>query len=256
VVYTKAQVETSYKALNEISEAFNRNKNLRGKFVLTGGWAPYFITLGKFEHTGSRDVDLVLSLELMKTYARIERLMVEKLGYAKTGPFEFSKTEKEITYEIHFLCEPEHVPEDVSTYRIQEGLSPVVVKGCSIAFEDNFTQKLDKTEILVSGPIASIALKAHAFDNDGNRIKDPYDIYSILVSVPKIDQLLSSWSSENAFVAESIELLQTSFASETSPGPTSAAEYLIAAPSERGAYAASVFTSVNSILKKIGSGKR
>lgn len=251
MVYTKAQVETPYKALNEIGETFNRNKNLQNRFILTGGWAPYFITLGRFEHTGSRDVDLVLSLELMKTYARIERLMIEKLGYVKTGPFEFSRTDEDITFEVHFLCEPEHVPNDVSTYRMQEGLSPVVIRGCSIAFEDNFTQKLDETEILVSGPIASIALKAHAFDNDGNRIKDPYDIYSILVSIEKIDQFLSSWASRNPFVAESIELLETSFASETSPGPTSAAEYLIATPSERAEYAARVFTSVNSVLKKI-----
>jgi hypothetical protein len=251
VVYTKAQVETSYKALNEIGETFNRNKNLQKRFILTGGWAPYFITLGRFEHTGSRDVDLVLSLELMKTYARIERLMIEKLGCVKTGPFEFSRTDEDITFEVHFLCEPEHVPNDMSTYRIQEGLSPVVIRGCSIAFEDNFTQKLDETEILVSGPIASIALKAHAFDNDGNRIKDPYDIYSILVSIEKINQLLSSWASRNPFVAESIELLETSFASEASPGPTSAAEYLIATPSERAEYAARVFTSVNSVLKKI-----
>lgn len=254
-MYTKEQVETSYRALNQISEAFNRNKSLQGKYVLTGGWAPYFITLGRFDHTGSRDVDLVLSLELMKTYARIERLMVERLGYTKTGPFEFSRTENEITYEIHFLCEPEHVPEDVPTYRLQEGLSPVVIKGCSIAFEDNFAQKLDKTEILVSGPIASVALKAHAFDNDGNRIKDPYDIYSILVSVPKIEELLSSWALENPFVAESIELLQIAFASETSAGPTSAAEYLIAAPSDRSAYGATVFTAVRSILEKVVSRK-
>jgi hypothetical protein len=255
MVYTKEQVETSYKALNEISETFNRNKNLRQKYVLAGGWAPYFITLGKFEHTGSRDVDLVLSLELMKTYARIERIMMERLRYTKTGPFEFSKTEKEITYEIHFLCEPEHAPENTLTYRIQEGLSPAVIRGCSIAFEDNFSQKLDRTEILVSGPIASIALKAHAFDNDGNRIKDPYDIYSILTYVPKIDELLLSWAARNPFVAESIELLQVSFASETSAGPTSAAEYLIAAPSERAAYAARVFTSVNSILEKIATNR-
>lgn len=80
--------------MNEISEAFNRNKNLRGKYVLTGGWAPYFITLGKFEHTGSRDVDLVLSLELMKTYARIERLMVEKLGYTKLDLLNFQGLKK------------------------------------------------------------------------------------------------------------------------------------------------------------------
>ena len=49
MVYTKEQVEVSHKALNEISETFNRSKNLQKKFILTGGWAPYFITLGKFE---------------------------------------------------------------------------------------------------------------------------------------------------------------------------------------------------------------
>jgi len=251
VVYTKEQVETSYKALNEISETFNHNKNLQKKFVLTGGWAPYFITLDKFDHTGSRDVDLVLSLELMKTYASIERLMIEKLKYEKSGPFEFKRTDGKITFEVHFLCEPEHVPANSPTYRIQDGLSPVVIRGCSIAFRDNFAQKLGETEILVSGPVASISLKAHAFDNDANRIKDPYDIYSIIVSVDKIDELLSSWATSNPFVAESIELLKNSFSSENSAGPTGAAEYLIEAPSERAEYAARVFTSVNSILRKI-----
>jgi hypothetical protein len=84
-----------------------------------------------------------------------------------------------------------------------------------------------------------------------NRIKDPYDIYSILVSVDRIDQLLSSWTSRNPFIAESIELLKTSFASETSAGPTGAADYLTESPSERAEYAARVFTSVNSVLRKI-----
>ncbi len=251
MVYTKEQVETSYKALNEISETFNRNKSLQKKFVLTGGWAPYFITLGKFDHIGSRDVDLVLSLELMKTYARIEHLMTEKLKYERSGPFEFKRTDGEITFEVHFLCEPEHVPATLPTYKIQDGLSPVVIKGCSIAFEDNFAQKLGETEILVSGPVASISLKAHAFDNDANRIKDPYDIYAMIISIDKIDTLLSSWASNYPFVAESIELLKTSFSSETSAGPAGAAEYLIEAPSERAEYAARVFTSVNSILRKI-----
>jgi hypothetical protein len=251
VVYTKEQVETSYKALNEISKTFNRNKDLQKKFVLTGGWAPYFITLGKFANTGSRDVDLVLSLELMKTYARIERLMIENLKYAKSGPFEFKRTDGQVTFEVHFLCEPRHIQSNMPTYRIQDGLSPVVIRGCSIAFEDNFAQKLQENEILVSGPVASVSLKAHAFDNDSSRIKDPYDIYSILASVDKIDQLLSSWASTNLFVAESIELMKISFASETSAGPTGAAEYLIETPSERAEYAARVFTTVNSILRKI-----
>jgi len=251
VVYTKEQVEVSHKALNEISETFNRSKNLQKKFVLTGGWAPYFITFGKFDHTGSRDIDLVLSLELMKTYSSIERLLTEKLRYEQRGPFEFVRTDGEITFEVHFLCEPEHIPSNSQTYRIQTGLSPVIISGCSIAFQDNFNQKLGETEILVSGPVASISLKVHAFDNNTNRIKDPYDIYSIMVSVDKIDALLSKWASSNSFVAESVELLKKAFASETSAGPTGAAEYLIEAPSERATYAARVFTSVNSVLKKI-----
>lgn len=249
--YTKEQVETSYKALVEIGEIFNRNKNLQNRFVLAGGWAPYFITLGRFDHTGSRDVDLVLSMELMRIYTNIERLMIETLKYERTRPFEFTRTDNNITFETHFLCEPEHIPSDMQLYRMQKGLSPFVVKGCLIAFEDSFRQKVGNTAILVCGSIASIALKIHAFDNDGNRIKDPYDIYSILVSTDKIDQHLSIWASTDPFVAESIELLRTVFASETASGPTGAAEYLIANPSERAEYAARVFTSVNSILNKI-----
>jgi len=139
----------------------------------------------------------------------------------------------------------------LTTYRIQRGVSPVIISGCSIAFEDNFTQKLDKTEILVSGPVASISLKAHAFDNNSNRIKDPYDIYSIITSIDDIDSRLSKWKANSAFVEESIELLRKIFESETSDGPTAAAEYLIQVPSERAAYAARVFTTLDSILRKI-----
>jgi hypothetical protein len=149
------------------------------------------------------------------------------------------------------LCEPEHVPNNSGTYRIQSGISPVIISGCSIVFNDNFTQKLEKTKILVSGPIASISLKAHAFDNNSNRVKDPYDIYSIMVSVDKINLQLSKWASASPFVAESIELLRKAFESETSSGPIAAAEYLIESGAERAAYAARVFTAVNSILKNI-----
>ena len=78
MVYTKKQVDISLKALNEISEAFNRDKNLTERFVLTGGWAPYFISLGRFEHTGSRDIDMVLSLELMKVYPRHRTITYRK----------------------------------------------------------------------------------------------------------------------------------------------------------------------------------
>src|SRR5208283_4648178 len=110
MVYTKQQVDISFKALNELSEAFNRDKDLQKRFVLTGGWAPYFISLGRFNHTGSRDIDMVLSLELMTVYPTIERLLTERLKYEQTGAFEFVRTDSDVTFEAHFLCEPEHVP--------------------------------------------------------------------------------------------------------------------------------------------------
>ncbi|MFX0050255.1 MAG: hypothetical protein ACFE8U_03085 [Candidatus Hermodarchaeota archaeon] len=251
MVYTTEEVETSYKALIQLGECYNKDKSLQGRFVLTGGWAPYFITLNRFQHTGSRDIDLVLSLELMKIYTNIVRLMTENLGYRQTGPFEFLRTDNDITYEVHFLCEPKHVPPNIGTYRIQRGLYPFVIRGSSIVFDNNFFQQIGDTKILVSGPVASISLKAHAFDIDANRIKDPYDIYAILISVDNIDQLLSSWASSNPFVEESLELLRRTFESETSRGPAGAAEYLIANPSERVEFAARVYTSVNSILDKI-----
>jgi len=251
MVYTPEQVEASYKALTEISERFSRNKNFHNKFVLTGGWAPYFISSGKFEHIGSRDIDLALSPEIMKIYANIVQLMTENLRYKQTGPFEFQRTDGEITFEVHYLCEPEHIPPNTQTYRIQRGLSPFIVRGCSIVFDDNFSQKIGDTKILVSGPIASISLKVHAFDIDGNRVKDPYDIYAVMISTKDIDKLLSSWASTHPYVNEAVQLLRRTFESETASGPTGAAEYMIANPSERGEYAARVFTSVNSILTKI-----
>ena len=97
-------------------------------------------------------------------------------------------------------------------------MSPFVVRGSSIAFENRFDQQIGDTKILVSGPVASISLKAHAFDNNTNRIKDPYDIFAIIYSVVNIDRLLSSWASINPFVEESLELLRRIFESGTSPG--------------------------------------
>lgn len=251
MVYTKEQVETSFRALAELAKSFNKNKNLRGKFVLAGGWAPYFITLGKFDHTGSRDVDLVLSLEIMKIYANIVRLMTEILKYSQTGPFEFTRTDSDITFEVHFMCEPKHIPPNTWTYRIQRGLSPFIVEGCTIVFEDNLLQEVDGTEILVCGPVASISLKVHSFSVNESRIKDPYDIYAIMSSVDDIAKILSLWAKKNTFVEESIELLRGFFDSETAAGPAAAAEYLITVPSERGEYAARVFSVITNVLKKI-----
>ena len=64
-MYAREITEASKSALLEISLELKR---YRTDMVLSGGWAPYFITNGYFEHCGSIDIDLVLRTKIMKKY--------------------------------------------------------------------------------------------------------------------------------------------------------------------------------------------
>ncbi len=102
-MYAKEKVQLSLKCLGELAEVFNRNRDLRNRFVLTGGWAPYFITKERFEHTGSIDIDLVLSNSVLIAYTKIADIMKNILGYEQTAPFEFTKKMDNVVMQVHFL---------------------------------------------------------------------------------------------------------------------------------------------------------
>lgn len=77
-MYDRNLTEASKGALVELCMALNQ---YRDEFVLAGGWAPFFLTKGYFDHCGSVDVDLVLRPRTMTRYSSI-REVVSGLGYS------------------------------------------------------------------------------------------------------------------------------------------------------------------------------
>lgn len=61
-MYAREITETSKSALLELGLSLQMYQN---DMVLSGGWAPYFITENYFEHCGSIDIDLVLKTTIM-----------------------------------------------------------------------------------------------------------------------------------------------------------------------------------------------
>ena len=108
-MYAKEMTEASRSALLELGLELKRYHN---DMVLTGGWAPYFITKDFFDHCGSIDIDLVLRTEVMLKYDTIKKSVI-RLGYSQENEFRFSRTVKSPVdgkdYGIHldFLCDKE-----------------------------------------------------------------------------------------------------------------------------------------------------
>ena len=80
-MYDRDATETSKGALVELCRALRQYKN---DMVLAGGWAPYFLTRGYFDHCGSIDIDFVLRPSIVERYENIKQIL-ERLGYVATG---------------------------------------------------------------------------------------------------------------------------------------------------------------------------
>jgi hypothetical protein len=113
--------------------------------VLAGGWAPYFLVDGFFDHCGSVDIDFVLRPTIVERYERIKQVL-ERLGYKTTGSvFRFERTivspETSVKHrvEVDFLTEPEGVEKLPGEWlaSVQRDLKACVVAGCSIVFKHN-----------------------------------------------------------------------------------------------------------------------
>ncbi|MBI5158563.1 hypothetical protein HY992_00400 [Candidatus Micrarchaeota archaeon] len=188
-MYASEVTEASKSALLELGLVLKR---YREDMVLAGGWAPYFITKGFFQHCGSIDVDLVLKTRIMQKYDTI-RKSIEKLGYSAENPFRFSRIVKSPVdgrdYAIHldFLCEKEECAKYFHLNRIQEDLHAFVFDGLDLAFEFSFEQEIEtvlpgngeaKTRLKVADLVASLTLKGHALDGRLNQ-KDAYDVFAL-----------------------------------------------------------------------------
>lgn len=64
-MYDTNRTQVSLGVLIEVNEALRQYSD---SFVLAGGWAPYFLTQGYFDHCGSIDIDLVLKPKILRRY--------------------------------------------------------------------------------------------------------------------------------------------------------------------------------------------
>jgi hypothetical protein len=187
-MYAKEMTEASRSALLELGLELKRYRN---DMVLTGGWAPYFITKDFFDHCGSVDIDLVLRTEVMQKYDTIKKSVIG-LGYSQENEFRFSRTVKSPVdgrdYGIHldFLCDKEGA-KYVDLKNVQADLQAFTFEGLNLAFEFNFEQKVEtvlpengeaKTSLKVIDLVGSLALKGQALGGRA-KPKDSYDIFAL-----------------------------------------------------------------------------
>lgn len=186
-MYEIAKTEVSKRVLLELSLSLSSYKD---DFVLVGGWTPYFLTQGNFDHCGSIDIDLVLKPEIMPKYENI-REIVERLDFDETeNPFRFKKTLNDLNGEpfdiiLDFLTEPDAVA-DMNLIEVQADLRAVLIRGCSIVFPFNQSLNLDgklpdeseaSSTIKMADLVGILSMKGLALLR--LKDKDSYDIYAL-----------------------------------------------------------------------------
>lgn len=186
-MYMKEVTGASKSALLELGLVLKRYHE---DIVLTGGWAPYFITEGFFPHCGSIDIDLALKTKILPKYDTICESVID-LGYIAENPFRFTRTVESPVdgndYEIHldFLCDKEGSKYVVQ--KVQADLEAFAFEGINLAFEFNSKREIGgtlpgdgeaKTDFRVADLIGSLALKGHALDGRA-KPKDAYDVFAL-----------------------------------------------------------------------------
>jgi len=185
-MYSREITETSKSALLELGLSLQMYRN---DMVLSGGWAPYFITENFFEHCGSVDIDLILKTTIIPKYESIRKIVTD-LGYVEENPFRFTRKVKSPVdgnyYPIHidFLCDKC----DLGYFaRVQRDLKAFMFEGADIAFDFNFEKKIettlpengiDKMVFRILDLAGSVILKGQALQGRRN-LKDAYDIFAL-----------------------------------------------------------------------------
>ncbi|MGD0994930.1 MAG: nucleotidyl transferase AbiEii/AbiGii toxin family protein [Candidatus Bathyarchaeia archaeon] len=189
-MYDRNQTEVSKGALVELALALGLYKD---DAVLVGGWTPYFLSQGYFEHCGSIDIDLVLRPSIMARYESI-RDIVLSLGYEPTkNPFRLRRELISLNgapfhIDLDFLTEPEARSQLEDLIEVQEGLQAVFIPGCSIVFTYNYLETVrgvlpaggeGVANIKTSDIVGTLTMKGLALGRPRKLAKDSYDIYAV-----------------------------------------------------------------------------
>lgn len=245
-MYDRDATNTSMSALVELCRAL---RQYRRDIVLAGGWAPYFLTQGYFDHCGSIDIDFVLRPRIVERYERIQRIL-QRLGYEPTeNIFRFQRTLTSPatgnTYrvEVDFLTEPEAaegLPREWIV-SVQRDLRACIIEGSSIVFRHNKGFKFKavlpgngeaSATINVADLVGSLTMKGLALHR--MKDKDSYDIYAVAgfydggpvqASEAFREAVWADIEPEEA-VIDSLEEIKGAFGSPTSQGPSAVARFL------------------------------
>jgi hypothetical protein len=188
-LYDRNLTEASKSALAELCSTLTIYKN---DFVLTGGWAPYFLTKNHFDHCGSKDIDLVLRPAIMTRYESI-RNIIKNLGYEETpNPFRFEKNvtspldKREYRINVDFLTEPEAAEQILPLVKVQDDLTACLIEGSSIVFKFQYENEIEATlpndgnisvTVSTADIVGALTMKGLALPRLND--KDSYDIYAI-----------------------------------------------------------------------------
>ncbi|MEW6528258.1 MAG: nucleotidyl transferase AbiEii/AbiGii toxin family protein [Candidatus Micrarchaeota archaeon] len=254
-MYDKRVTEASKSALLELGISLKR---YREDMVLSGGWAPYFITNAVFAHCGSIDIDFVLRDRIMKKYDSIRKGVLD-LGYIQENEFRFTREVVSPVdgddYPIHidFLCDKKGL-NYAHLRNVQDDLSAFAFDGCDVAFDFNYEQEIStvlpkngkaKTTVKVLELPGSLALKGHAIDGRA-KPKDYYDIY-VLTFFNGSPEKAALFFNERlkgvrlpanrmTFIRNSIRILNEKFEDEDSIGPYKVEEFTDSAVMRLDAY--------------------
>jgi len=243
-LYDTNKTQISLGVLIEVNEAL---RQYRDSFVLAGGWAPYFITKGYFDHCGSIDIDLVLKPRILRRYGSICE-SIRNLGFNTTpNPFKIVKEAAEdVSVELDFLSEPEaleNIPQEF--VRVQEGLDAVIIPGSSIVFKFNFEIEASgrltdgselSTNMKVGDIVSVVGMKGHALGRPLKLEKDCYDVYAICgftggnptKSAEEFSRNLTkepTARTEKDFVEQALKRIGAYFRSENGRGPIAVSRF-------------------------------
>lgn len=241
--YERNMIEPSKRALLELSMALNSYKN---DFILVGGWAPFFLSEGYFDHCGS--IDFVLRPSIIQKYQSIKEI-IESLGYSVTrNPFRFEremlKLDGQGIFDIHvdLLTEPDIVLGEEFLVEVQEDLRACLIPGISIVFDHYYEYELeaflpDRGEASHPVDIADIMGLMTTKGNALARLKDKdsYDIYCVagfyggspLEAAKQFDQLIGGDVS-NPVVFGALRNIKYAFGSPSRYGSVSVARFMTA----------------------------
>ncbi|TET64267.1 hypothetical protein E3J49_04595 [Candidatus Bathyarchaeota archaeon] len=269
-MYDRDFTETSKGALVELGLALGRYKE---NIVLVGGWPPYFLTSGHFDHCGSVDVDFVLKPSIVIKYESI-RNIVENLGYGQTSNiFRFeknlrsSRTDRQYVLHLDFLTEPGAAKEIIQREQlitVQEDLKACLIEGSSIVFNFNYEEIIEGTipdngeavsPLSLADIVGSLSMKGQALRGRFKQ-KDFYDIYAVSgfhkgnpleagkAFVKSVrDQ---NFVIENSIVQSSLSTIRNSFSNISRVGPQMVSRFIGSDTST------DAFERVNAFLKVVG----